>query len=82
MPQTGVDALEEQARFLESFFQYSLNPLVFLDTKFNFMHVNQAYAKACQREPEEFVGHNHFEFYPDAENKVLFEEVVRTRSPT
>ncbi len=81
MPQTGIDALDEQARFLESFFQYSLNPLVFLDTKFNFMRVNQAYAKACQREPEEFVGHNHFEFYPDADNRAIFEEVVRTKIP-
>jgi PAS domain S-box-containing protein len=75
MPHTGV----EQARFIESYFQYSINPLVVLDKNFNFIRVNQAYAKAWRREPEEFLGHNHFEFFPDAENQAIFENVVRTK---
>lgn len=75
------ETLEEQSRFLEAFFRYSINPLVFLDKHFNFIRVNQAYAWACQREPEEFIGHNHFEFYPNAENQAIFEEVVRSKTP-
>ena len=55
--------------------------LVFLDKQFNFIRVNQAYASACQLEPEEFIGRNHFEFYPDAENQAIFEEVVRSKEP-
>jgi PAS domain S-box-containing protein len=75
MPHTGA----ERARFIESYFQYSINPLAVLDKEFNFIRVNQAYAKACQREPEEFPGHNHFEFFPDAENQAIFQNVVRTK---
>jgi len=79
--QKTQDIANEQARFLESFFQHSINPLVFLDRNFNFIRANQAYARACQKDPEDFVGHNHFEFYPDAENRAIFEEVVRTKIP-
>ncbi|MBN1570866.1 MAG: MEDS domain-containing protein [Acidobacteria bacterium] len=75
------ETVQEQARFLEAFFRYSINPLVFLDKQFNFIRVNQAYAQSCQRESDEFIGHNHFEFYPNAENQAIFEEVVRTKKP-
>ncbi len=75
-------ASEEQARFLEEYFRHSISPLVFLDKEFNYIRVNEAYAKACQREVSEFTGHNHFELYPDAENRALFEHVVRTKTPS
>jgi PAS domain S-box-containing protein len=71
----------QQAEFLDAFFNHSLTPVVFLDRDFNFIRVNNAYAAACRREPEEFIGHNHFEFYPHAENQAIFAEVVRTRTP-
>ena len=70
--------LKEQSRILESFFKYTVTPLVFLDRDFNFIRVNEAYAKACQREVSEFPGHNHFEFYP-SDAKKIFEQVVETR---
>jgi len=72
--------LKEQSRILESFFKYTVTPLVFLDRDFNFIRVNEAFAKACQREVSEFPGHNHFEFYP-SEAKKIFEQVVETRKP-
>ena len=65
------EALVEQGRLLEGFFQYSINPAMFLDREFNFIRVNQAYADACKREISDFPGHNHFEFYPDAENRAI-----------
>jgi PAS domain S-box-containing protein len=55
--------------------------LVFLDRDFNFLHVNAAYARACRKEPEEFLGHNHFEFYPHAENETIFRRVRETGEP-
>jgi PAS domain S-box-containing protein len=70
----------EQSRALDSFFKYSITPFVILDKDFNFIRVNEAYAKACQREVTEFVGHNHFEFYP-SDAKQIFEEVVKRREP-
>jgi PAS domain S-box-containing protein len=72
---------EERARLLEAFFRHSLNPLVFLDRQFNFLRVNEAYARGCGRDVAEFPGHNHFEFYPHAENEAIFREVVRTKRP-
>ena len=72
--------LKEQSRILESFFKYTVTPLVFLDRDFNFIRVNEAFAKACQREVSEFPGHNHFEFYP-SEARKIFEQAVETRNP-
>jgi PAS domain S-box-containing protein len=67
-------------RILEAFFTSTITPIVFLDKDFNFIRVNEAYAKACQRKASEFPGHNHFEFYP-SDAKVKFEQVIRTKEP-
>jgi PAS domain S-box-containing protein len=72
--------LEEQSKILEAFFSSTVTPLVFLDRNFNFVRVNEAYAKACQRAVSEFPGHNHFEFYP-SNAKAIFEKVVETKIP-
>jgi PAS domain S-box-containing protein len=74
------EALREQSRILEGFFTSTINPLVFLDRNFNFVRVNQAYAKAYQREISEFPGHNYFEFYP-SDAREIFEKVVETKVP-
>ena len=55
-----------------------MTPLVFLDRDFNFVRVNEAYARACQRAVSEFPGHNHFEFYP-SNAKEIFDNVVKTK---
>ncbi|MDH5201950.1 MAG: PAS domain S-box protein [Nitrospirota bacterium] len=72
--------LIEQSRILESFFNSTVNPMVFLDKDFNFVRVNEVYAKACQRDVSEFPGHNHFEFYPHEENEAIFRQVVETKT--
>jgi PAS domain S-box-containing protein len=72
--------LAEQSRILEGFFMSTITPLVFLDRDFNFIRVNEAYAKTCQRDVSEFPGHNHFEFYP-SDTKAIFEKVVQTKEP-
>ncbi len=74
-------AFVEQSRILETSFTHTLTPLVFLDKDFNFIRVNEAYAKACQRQVSEFRGHNHFEFYPNEENEEIFRRVVETKTP-
>jgi PAS domain S-box-containing protein len=78
--QAAHQSLAEQSRHLEAFFRYSITPLVLLDRHFNFIRVNEAYAKACQKEVGDFPGHNHFEFYP-SDAKAIFEDVVRTKAP-
>ena len=71
------DALEKRSEMLEAFFKHSLSPLVFLDKELNFIRVNEAYARACERDVSEFPGHNHFEFYPNSENEEIFRAIMR-----
>ncbi len=52
--------------------------LAYLDCNFNFLHVNQAYAAADNRDPDFFVGKNHFELYPHPENEAIFQRVITT----
>jgi len=52
--------------------------LAYLDSEFNFIAVNQAYADAGRRRREDFVGKNHFDLYPHAENEGIFRKAVET----
>jgi len=74
-------SLREHSRYLEAFFQHALTPFVFLDRRFNFIRVNEAYARGCGKKVSEFPGHNHFEMYPHPGNQAIFEAVVRTKKP-
>lgn len=74
-------SLQEQARILDAFFCHTFTCLVILDRDFNFIRVNEAYARGCQREIDSFPGRNHFELYPHAENESIFREVVRDKKP-
>jgi PAS domain S-box-containing protein len=76
-----TEEVRRNSRFLEAFFHHSLDSLVFLDKNFNFIRVNEVYARSCHREVSSFPGHNHFEFFPHPENQAIFENVVRTKTP-
>jgi len=54
---------------------------VLLDTEFNFIWVNRAYADTCRHDPSFFPGKNHFDLYPDVENEAIFQRVVTTGEP-
>lgn len=69
-----------QLKVLEAFFSHAVGPLVLLDHQFNFLWVNEAYAKGCQRPVSDFPGRNHFDLYP-SEAKTIFQEVVDTKTP-
>lgn len=55
--------------------------LVCLDPDFNFLWVNPAYARTCNRTPEELVGTNHFALYPHQENEQIFRQVRESGEP-
>lgn len=55
--------------------------LVYLDRDFNFVRVNETYAKTCGYEPEEMIGKNHFDLYPHEENEAIFAKVRDTGEP-
>jgi PAS domain S-box-containing protein len=50
----------------------------YLDRDFNFIWVNQAYAKQDGRDPDFYVGKNHFDLFPHADNQSIFRRVVET----
>jgi diguanylate cyclase (GGDEF)-like protein len=52
--------------------------VAYLDCDFNFLHVNQAFAAADNRDPDSLVGKNHFELYPNAENEAIFRRATAT----
>jgi PAS domain S-box-containing protein len=56
--------------------------LVYLDKDFNFVRVNEAYAKTCGYKPEEMIGKNHFVLYPGEEVEAIFKRVRDTGVPT
>lgn len=71
--------LQERSRLLEGFFRHTITPLAFMDRHFDFVQVNDAYARVDDKDPDYFVGKNHFAIYPNAQNQVIFEKVVRTK---
>ncbi len=49
--------------------------LAYLDRGFNFVMVNSAYVRGCGHSAEELLGGNHFQFFPNEENRAIFERV-------
>ncbi|MBI3784480.1 MAG: PAS domain S-box protein [Deltaproteobacteria bacterium] len=72
--------LRERTRLVDAVFEHSVSCLVLLDRHFNFVRVNPAYARACRREVDDFVGRNHFDLYP-SDARAIFEQVVETKQP-
>ncbi len=52
--------------------------LVYLDPSFVFVEVNEAYARGCGMPREALIGRNHFDLFPNDENRRIFEEVAAT----
>ncbi|MCE5228848.1 PAS domain-containing protein [bacterium] len=52
--------------------------LVYLDRDFNFVRVNETYARGCGYTPEQMAGINIFALYPGPELKAIFERVRDT----
>jgi PAS domain S-box-containing protein len=71
-------ALHSTSQRLETLFSTIYFAIAYLDRDFNFLRVNQAYAAADNRDPESFIGLNHFDLYPHAENEAIFRHVVET----
>lgn len=75
------EALTESNDLLGSIFDNTSVMIAYLDTDFNFIHVNRAYAADDGREPEFYVGKNHFALFPDSENEDIFRRVLATAEP-
>ena len=76
------ETLQKENSVLEEMLNETENMhVVFLDRDFNFVRVNEAYAKTCGYKPEEMIGKNHFDLYPNEENEAIFRRVRDTGVP-
>jgi len=75
------EALERQRNLLQTVMENTHAHLAYLDANFNFVMVNSAYAAGTAYDEEELVGRNHFDLFPDSENRAIFERVRETGEP-
>lgn len=70
--------LAETNELLLPLFSSSNYLIAYMDTNFNFVRVNEAYAYADEHTPDYYIGKNHFTLFPDAENEAIFQKVIAT----
>jgi PAS domain S-box-containing protein len=73
-----ITELMQLNELLEQIFSNTNFLIAYLDTDFNFLRVNEAYARAGGHPPKYFQGKNHFELYPHKENQLIFQRVLAT----
>jgi len=73
--------ISENALMLETIFSNTHFMIAYMDKNFNFVKVNDTYAKKNNKAPDFFVGKNHFDLYPHKGNKTIFQDVVETGKP-
>lgn len=77
------EQVENEKTILQAVFDGAKNShLAYLDRDFNFVRVNEAYARSCGYKPAQMIGKNHFALYPNAENEAIFARVRDTGVPT
>lgn len=74
-------SLQESNALLERIFDTTHMLIAYMDTDFNFIRVNRAYAQADGHRADFFVGKNHFDLYPHEENEAIFNRVRETGEP-
>lgn len=72
---------EDKGKVLEVIMENTDFHLAYLDTDFNFIKVNSAYARGSGHSKEELIGKNHFALFPNKENQKLFERVRAKGKP-
>ncbi len=55
--------------------------VAYLDSQFNFVWANAAYARGSGHRREELIGRNHFALFPNPENQAIFEQARETGQP-
>jgi PAS domain S-box-containing protein len=70
--------LQDKNEFFETILSNIHFLIAYMDSRFNFIQVNDAYARAAGKKPEFFINKNHFDLYPHKENEAVFRRVVET----
>lgn len=75
------EALRRNNELLEKMFSNINLMIAYLDTDFNYIRVNHAYAWLNGRDPEFYPGRNHFEVFMNPSHRATFRGVVETARP-
>lgn len=74
-------ALQQTHELLERVF-FSIDTLIaYLDRDFNFVRVNDSFARTAGAAPEQLAGQNLFALYPHPPNEAIFRQVVSSGAP-
>ncbi len=73
--QEMAENLARERTTLQTIMENTHAQLAYLDPDFTFVRVNAAYARGAGYSPEDLIGRNHFDLFPDAENEAIFEGV-------
>ena len=74
-----VTTTANSSTLIEKIFNNTHTAIAILDKNFNFIRVNEQYAKTAKRSVDEFPGRNHFAYYPNDEAEAIFTNVVQTK---
>ncbi len=74
--QTQLDKeIQKERDLLQVIMENTPAHLAYFDSEFNFIMVNTAYAESTGYRPDELIGKNHFDLFPDKENEQVFKQV-------
>ncbi len=73
-----MDKLCRENDILQAMVENTGTRIAYLDRDFNFVSVNSAYAKGSGHTAAEIVGKNHFDLFPNEENRAIFEKAGET----
>jgi PAS domain S-box-containing protein len=73
--------LIHSSQLIESAFNSIDTLIAYMDRDFNFIRVNETYARSAGHPVEFLIGKNHFDLYPHEENQAIFQRVVDTGEP-
>ena len=78
--QRDEETLHRRRALAELMFKHSVASQALLDRHFDFIKVNELYARASGHDVSFFPGKNHFDIFP-SDAKTIFEQVVETKQP-
>ncbi|MGM0405340.1 MAG: PAS domain-containing protein [Thermoplasmatota archaeon] len=66
----------KQKEILDALMDHSEVMMAYMNKQFDLLYVNSAYAKKTDHSPNELIGKNHFDLFPNKEIEEFFQEVV------
>jgi PAS domain S-box-containing protein len=73
--------LRKERDILEIIKEHANAHLAYLDPDFNFVRVNSMYARGVGYEPDQLIGRNYFDLFPDEQNRAIFRKVKNMGEP-